>query len=45
MTSEIVKTLRIGQSALTKPKSVMIGHGLCSTTARVSVNNEGNNQS
>ena len=46
MTSRMVKTSRIGQSALTISKSVnLIGYDICSTTARVSVNNEGINQS
>jgi hypothetical protein len=40
MTSDIVITLRIGQSARKKPKSVMIGYGFRSTTARVSVDND-----
>ena len=41
MTSGIVKTKEIGQSAELLPKSVMIGYGRLSTTERPSVNNEG----
>ena len=47
MTLDIVITLRIGQSARKKPRSVMIGHGFRSTTEcihfsmpRVSVDND-----
>jgi hypothetical protein len=40
MTSGIVITLKIGQSAGKVPKSVLIGHGTPSTTARASVNND-----
>ena len=41
MTSGIVKTFRIGQSAVLQSKSVMIGYDWHSTTERVSVDYEG----
>ena len=41
MTSLTVITFKIGQSAATVPKSVMIGYGIASTTARVWGNNDG----
>ena len=41
MTSGIVKTKEIGQSAGLLPKSVMTGYGRVSTTERVSVDNDG----
>ena len=41
MTSDIVITLRIGQSAGKISKSVMLGYDIPSTTARVSVDNDG----
>ena len=42
MTSDIVITLKIGQSAGSKPKLVnMTEYGFPSTTARLLVNNEG----
>lgn len=40
MTSGIVKTIEIGQSAGLLPTSVMIGYGRLSTTERVSANYE-----
>ena len=41
MTSLIVITFKIRKSAATVPKSVMIGYGIASTTARVWENNDG----
>lgn len=41
MTSGIVKTFKIGQSAGLLPKSVLVGYGRVSTTERVLVNNDG----
>lgn len=41
MTSGIVKTISIGQSAGLLPKLVMIEYGRASTTERVLVSNDG----
>ena len=41
MTSGIVKTQRIGQSAGSEPNSVMLGYGSLSTTERVPVDKDG----
>ena len=41
MTSGIVKTKEIGQSAGLLPKPDLTGHGRVSTTERVSVDDEG----